>query len=257
MFKDPFSFRGRIRRTEFGVSYVIVLVGIYGTSYIVNLLNINGLPVLIHLIAIYWLSFSQGAKRCHDMGKNGFYQLIPFYIFVMIFSKGENRRNKYGQDPILVELREKESPPAVKPQGIVLPEEKQMQALGSELLSGILLTVLAVALVIYFYDTIGWVYFILQSILIMGGYYLVLLFSFQNVAFSQLTKFFLIHRALFSLGFYLFLRSFESYSYQVTDFNFSTLAGDISNLIAIFTLTYLPYLIFKSKQKPSLIPLEA
>ncbi|SDX28094.1 DUF805 domain-containing protein [Aequorivita viscosa] len=257
MFKNPFSFRGRIRRTEFGVSYVIVLVSIFSMVFLVDWLEITGVHLSIHLATIYWFSFSQGAKRCHDMGKNGFYQLIPFYIFVMIFSKGENRRNKYGQDPILTELRDKESPPPVKSQKIILPQGKQMQALGSELLSGVLLTVLAVAFVIYFYDKIGWLYFILQSILIMGGYYLVLIFSFRTIAFSQLTKFFLIHRALFSLGFYLFLRSFESYSYQVTDFNFSTLAGDISNFIAIFTLTYLPYLIFKPKQTPSLIPLEA
>lgn len=257
MFKNPFSFRGRIRRTEFGVSYVIVLVSIYSMVFIVDWLEITGLHLSIHLAAIYWFSFSQGAKRCHDMGKSGFYQLIPFYIFVMIFSKGENRRNKYGQDPILVDLQEKEAVSSVRTQRIVLPEGKQMYAMGSELLSGVLLTVLAAALLSYFYGRTGWPYFIAQSILIMGGYYLVLLFGFRAGALPQLTIFFLVHRAIFSLGCYVFLWSYETYSYNTANFDFLVISGSFSHLLAFFTLSYLPYLIFKTKQKPSHIPLEA
>src|SRR5690554_6147266 len=109
MFKNPFSFQGRIRRTEFGLSYTIVLVCFYSLLFVVNALEINGLPILIHLAAIFWFLFSQGAKRCHDMGNSGFYQLIPFYIFAMIFNEGKSRRNKYGQDPKLIEPKEQES----------------------------------------------------------------------------------------------------------------------------------------------------
>ena len=46
-----------------------------------------------------WLFWAQGAKRCHDRGNSGWYQLIPFYFFVMLFGEGEPYENRFGPDP--------------------------------------------------------------------------------------------------------------------------------------------------------------
>jgi uncharacterized membrane protein YhaH (DUF805 family) len=54
---------------------------------------------LLILIPIIWFRLAQGAKRCHDIGKNGWWQIIPFYIFVMLFQDGDLGRNEYGSNP--------------------------------------------------------------------------------------------------------------------------------------------------------------
>jgi uncharacterized membrane protein YhaH (DUF805 family) len=98
MFKSPFSFDGRIRRTEYGLSYLIYIV-CYGLLFVVaeqgdvfGFLQFLILPVLFFMIA-------QGAKRCHDVGNSGWYQLIPFYVFWLVFADGEVGENEYGPNP--------------------------------------------------------------------------------------------------------------------------------------------------------------
>jgi hypothetical protein len=46
-----------------------------------------------------WFLWAQGAKRCHDRGNNGLFQIIPFYIFWMIFANSEYGNNEYGPNP--------------------------------------------------------------------------------------------------------------------------------------------------------------
>ena len=55
--------------------------------------------MMLTLIPMLWLFWAQGAKRCHDRDNSGFYMLIPFYMFVMMFGKGDAGTNSYGDDP--------------------------------------------------------------------------------------------------------------------------------------------------------------
>jgi len=99
MFKNPFSFSGRIRRLEFALSYaifygvIIVSGGILGAEEEASLMY---LPILI---VGSWFLLAQRTKRCHDLGNSGFYQLIPFYVLVMLFEEGRREDNKYGINP--------------------------------------------------------------------------------------------------------------------------------------------------------------
>ena len=99
MFKNPFSFKGRIRRTEFGISYIIYIV-LYQLSALISI-DIFETPWLLFLfvIPLFYFFIAQGAKRCHDRGNSGWYQLIPFYILWMIFADSENGVNEYGPNP--------------------------------------------------------------------------------------------------------------------------------------------------------------
>lgn len=99
MFKNPFSFDGRIRRTEYGLTLIIYVV----LATIINLIieesrgdaDILGLAY----IPMLWVLWAQGAKRCHDVGNSGWWQLIPFYALWLIFQDGQPGANQYGENP--------------------------------------------------------------------------------------------------------------------------------------------------------------
>lgn len=95
MFKNVFSFEGRIGRKEFRLTLVIfvilavllqaisaILIGIkvLNEGLVLPVLGLLLIPVLVFLLA-------QGAKRCHDIGLSGWYQLIPFFNIYLIFAK--------------------------------------------------------------------------------------------------------------------------------------------------------------------------
>tara|TARA_B100001063_G_C16561236_1_gene451089 strand:+ start:84 stop:590 length:507 start_codon:yes stop_codon:yes gene_type:complete len=96
MFRAPFSFDGRIRRLEYGLSYMIS----YFLLQVFSVLFIE-IPIMI-LICVFiymWFNLAQGAKRCHDRGNSGWFQLIPFYGLWMLFGDGDRGENQYGINP--------------------------------------------------------------------------------------------------------------------------------------------------------------
>jgi uncharacterized membrane protein YhaH (DUF805 family) len=84
MFQNPFSFEGRIRRTEYCLSYLMYM------ALITN---------LVLLVPIVWFMLAQGAKRCHDRDNSGWFQIIPFYILWMAFADSIPGTNEYGDNP--------------------------------------------------------------------------------------------------------------------------------------------------------------
>lgn len=101
MFKNPFSFEGRIRRTEYGLSLIAAAVGRVFVTMILASGNQEGLGFLnlLFQVPFLWFFWAQGAKRCHDVGINGWYQLIPFCPLYLIFASGEEGSNEYGENP--------------------------------------------------------------------------------------------------------------------------------------------------------------
>ncbi|MBK6860827.1 MAG: DUF805 domain-containing protein [Saprospiraceae bacterium] len=97
MFKDPFSFDGRIRRTEYGISLIIYGIVHSGLNTIARSIE-HEIPLLL-LIPILWFLFAQGAKRCHDIGNSGWYQIIPLYVFSMVFHDSDHGQNNHGPNP--------------------------------------------------------------------------------------------------------------------------------------------------------------
>ena len=95
MFQSPFSFKGRIRRTEYGIS-LIIYYALYGV--LVAMMDGSDLAALA-IIPLLWFFLAQGAKRCHDRGNSGWYQIIPFYFLWLLFGEGDKGPNEYGADP--------------------------------------------------------------------------------------------------------------------------------------------------------------
>ena len=109
MFSHPFSFKGRIRRLEFGISLIIFTIW----AIIVNIAaedpDIEGgsaILLLLSYIPALWFYWAQLCKRFHDRGCSGtyiFFLLIPIYnlylICMQIFADGDKFENEYGPDP--------------------------------------------------------------------------------------------------------------------------------------------------------------
>lgn len=100
MFKNPFSFEGRIRRLEFGLSYIIYTFGYTLLAIFENDHSLLYLQIIL-IIPLVWFILAQGTKRCHDRGVRGWYQFIPFYVFWMLFADGDLNENKFGKNPKL------------------------------------------------------------------------------------------------------------------------------------------------------------
>jgi len=118
MFKNPFSTKGRIRRTEYAISSIILLI-YYQIIYLIFFINDDYVDALLKLpinlnssiivlilnILLYLVGFifsiTQNTKRCHDVGESGWMQLVPFYLIFLLFKKGNLEENEYGQNPKL------------------------------------------------------------------------------------------------------------------------------------------------------------
>ena len=104
MFHAPFSFKGRIRRMEYCLSYTLVyiiyfLLSMGMDSNNENIAIICTVIYLLLFIPMLWFFLAQGAKRCHDMSNSGWWQIIPFYWLCLMFGQGDEGSNKYGDSP--------------------------------------------------------------------------------------------------------------------------------------------------------------
>ena len=110
MFKHPFSFKGRIRRTEFAISYIVFyLMSHLGFLEIGSVCNIYinnhaGTAFLFLMLIVYvlilWFFIAQSVKRCRDIGTSVWWLLNPFYVIVLFFTTGNNVQMRREKNPI-------------------------------------------------------------------------------------------------------------------------------------------------------------
>jgi uncharacterized membrane protein YhaH (DUF805 family) len=96
--KNYVNFDGRARRKEYWMfvlfnAIISFILGMIGGIINFDLLgSIYSLAILLPTIAV-------AVRRMHDVGKSGWYILIPIYNFILSVTEGDKGSNKYGSDP--------------------------------------------------------------------------------------------------------------------------------------------------------------
>lgn len=101
------NFEGRARRAEywyfvlfsFIISVVLNLIDLGLGLTFGDPLNPNGVLSSIYSLAIFLPSIAVGVRRMHDVGKSGWYLLIPIYNLILAVTEGDAHANEYGPDP--------------------------------------------------------------------------------------------------------------------------------------------------------------
>ena len=104
--KQYSDFKGRARRQEYWMFILIntiISIGfmfmdkIFGTNY--GEFGEDGYLETLYSLAVLVPYIAVTARRMHDVGKSGWYMLIPIYNLILACSNSENGENKWGENP--------------------------------------------------------------------------------------------------------------------------------------------------------------
>lgn len=107
VFSKYADFNGRARRAEYWYFVLFINLALIGLQMLTVMLvqsaptlaMILGLLYLVGCLAMIIPSLAVAVRRMHDVGKSGWYLLIPIYSFILAVTEGEKGSNQYGPDP--------------------------------------------------------------------------------------------------------------------------------------------------------------
>lgn len=95
-FKKYADFKGRASRSEYWWFFLATLLMSIALSIVnENLSSIFSIATLLPSIAV-------GVRRMHDVGKSGWYLLIPIYNLILACTDSEVGTNQYGDNPYVI-----------------------------------------------------------------------------------------------------------------------------------------------------------
>lgn len=101
------NFNGRARRKEywmFTLFFVVGLIAIEIVAVILTMISATLGSIILGLLGLACLALmvpalAVGVRRMHDVGKSGWFILIPIYSLILAITEGEKGDNMYGPDP--------------------------------------------------------------------------------------------------------------------------------------------------------------
>lgn len=92
------TFSGRARRSEYWYFFLFNIIISFVLSFVGGLSN-TSIISLIYALAVFIPSIAVGIRRMHDVGKSGWFLLIPIYNLILACTDGVKDENEYGADP--------------------------------------------------------------------------------------------------------------------------------------------------------------
>ncbi len=99
------TFNGRADRKEYWIFFSFNFIFSFGLTIIDRLVSFNnaryglGFINIFFSIVVFIPSFAVGVRRMHDVGKSGWFLLIPIYNLILACSKSQKGINKYDTEP--------------------------------------------------------------------------------------------------------------------------------------------------------------
>ncbi len=96
--QNCFVFNGRARRSEYWYFVLFNYMILFSFAFIGGLIQ---MPLLssIYSLAVFIPTVAVSVRRMHDVGKSGWYCLIPIYNLILACQEGYRGNNEYGPDP--------------------------------------------------------------------------------------------------------------------------------------------------------------
>ena len=100
VYKNYANFKGRARRSEYWYFILFYYVFSIAAALIDSAIKDEvGYIGIVYAFATIVPSLAVGVRRMHDVGKSGWYILIPIYNLVLFCTNGDVGNNEYGNDP--------------------------------------------------------------------------------------------------------------------------------------------------------------
>lgn len=100
VFENYANFKGRARRSEYWYFVLLNFIISFALSFVLTLISpIIGLGANVYSFAVLIPSIAVAIRRMHDVGKSGWYILIPLYNLILLCTDSEEGTNEYGPNP--------------------------------------------------------------------------------------------------------------------------------------------------------------
>ena len=95
------DFEGRARRKEYWMFFLFTFVVGLVLGFIDEMISPGGIGILalVFQLAVLIPSIAVAIRRMHDVGKSGWFILIPIYNLILVLTEGNKGTNEYGPDP--------------------------------------------------------------------------------------------------------------------------------------------------------------
>ncbi|RYE00043.1 MAG: DUF805 domain-containing protein [Sphingobacteriales bacterium] len=92
------NFNGRDTRPQFWWFYLSIFIISFIAGFIAGLIQVQLLSTIVSLVFLI-PNLAAAVRRVHDVGKSGWFILIPIYNIILLATEGENVDNEYGPNP--------------------------------------------------------------------------------------------------------------------------------------------------------------
>ena len=90
------TFTGRASRSEYWYFYLFYIIA-YVAGMILDAVAGSGYIQYLFIVPLWLPQIAVGVRRMHDVGKSGWFLLIPIYNLVLACSSSNPGANKYGE----------------------------------------------------------------------------------------------------------------------------------------------------------------